>query len=96
MSLLPHEVELIGTWSLANGHAVADETCNRIKSLTGDFLEELARDESGWSTVYRDPSDGRLWELSYPLSSMHGGGPPRLAVISLELASQKYGLRVGD
>jgi hypothetical protein len=41
--------------------------------------------------LYRDPQDGRLWELTYPHSDWHGGEPPDLRHISSGEAASKYG-----
>ena len=46
----------------------------------------------GWECVFRDPRDDRLWELTYPESSVHGSGPRRLSVISADAARSKYPL----
>jgi len=56
-------------------------------------LAKVAITESGWETLYRDPRDLRLWELTYPQSEMHRGGPPmlRCLCLSLEEAKAKYG-----
>ena len=32
----------------------------------------------GWTVRYVDDSTGDLWELTYPHSECHGGGPPLL------------------
>ena len=40
--------------------------------------------------LYRDPNDNRLWELIYPQSEMHGGGPPELRNLTFNEARQKY------
>lgn len=53
-------------------------------------LEKLAVDTSGWLSLYRDPATGALWEVSYPQSEMHGGGPRRLALISMDAAKVRY------
>ncbi len=42
--------------------------------------------------LYRDPADNRLWELSYPNSALHGGGPPMLRNCTLLEFKLKYGL----
>jgi hypothetical protein len=68
----------------------ADAVAKRIEWLTGEVLEPLASDSSGWETLFRDPGDGRLWEQTFPHSEMHGGGPPRLQVISENGAAAKY------
>lgn len=91
MKLQPHETDLIGKWNVIDGKAVEDETCQRIKSLLTRQLQALGRDPSGWDVLYRDPDDGRFWELTYPQSEMHGGGPPRLTRLTTEQANEKYG-----
>ena len=55
-------------------------------ALTRFHLIKLGHDESGWITLFRDPDDDRLWELDYPHGGWHGGGPPRLRVVSPEEA----------
>ena len=61
-----------------------------IRSLVADSLAKVATDQSGWTSLYRDPSDNRLWELTYPHGEMHGGGPPTLRRITAEYALRKY------
>ena len=63
----------------------------RILSLVRKRLERLASTNAGWDTLFRDPRDGRLWELTFPEGSLFGGGPRRLSVISEADARQKYG-----
>jgi hypothetical protein len=83
-----------GRWVIQNGRPVADDVCKRIVALTKSHPEKIGPDGSGWNTLYRDPSDG-YWELSYPQSELHGGGPPELRCLTSEQARQKYGaLRV--
>ena len=81
---------LAGQWLIRDGKAVADEMCHRIDRLIASHLKAIARDDSGWFTLFRDVRDGQLWERSYPLSAMHGGGPPQLARISAEDAATRY------
>ena len=89
--LSPEETELIGGWVMGDGKLVADATCRRIEWLVATTLREVVRDGSGWFTLFIDPSDGRLWERSYPQSEMHGGGPAMLQAISAERATSRYG-----
>jgi hypothetical protein len=91
MRIDPSEIVLTGQWVLRGGRLVVDEVCERISGLTGSYLQELGKDASGWDTLYRDPIDGRLWELVYPESGLHGGGPPQLRWLTIEEARQKYG-----
>ena len=90
------ETEIIGKWLISQDRAVADETCQRIADLTKNYLVELGRDSSGWDTLYRDPNDGRFWELIYPQGELHGGGPPQLRCLSVDDAKRKYGNAVGE
>ncbi len=91
MKLAPNESLLTGSWELRDGKFVADEVCSRIDELVRQHLRELGRDTSGWDVLYRDPLDERLWELTYPRSDLHGGGPPQLRHLSKEEANAKYG-----
>lgn len=91
MKLEPHERDLVGAWKLVDGTLAADTTAKRIERLIKNFLIELGADPSGWDVLYRDPSDGRLWEVTYPQSESEGGGPPRLTHLSLDEAAKKYG-----
>jgi hypothetical protein len=89
--LAPEEVDLRGEWLVQKDRSVvADATEKRIEWLTTQKLERIANDWSGWETLFRDPQDGRLWELTYPHSEMHGGGPRRLHVLSRNEAAAKY------
>lgn len=88
--LKPTEHELAGTWVSEGQHTRGDALCARIEWLTRERLERIASDASGWDTLFRDPHDNRLWELTYPQSWLHGGGPPRLAEIERQAAEAKY------
>jgi len=92
-SLQPSERELTGRWLSRDGRLVADDTCERINDLVQSHLRLLGRDGSGWDALYSDPVDGRLWELIYPQSELHGGGPPQLRCLTREEAEMKYGQR---
>jgi Immunity protein 27 len=88
-----HETRIVGAWTLVGGKMLADEACNRVEQLTSHALQKLGVSTvyGGWETLFRDPVDGRLWERTYPQGELHGGGPPQLAVISIEDARRKYG-----
>ena len=81
-SLRPEETELFAPGS--------DAIALRIGRLTSEALILVAHSEDGWSTLYRDPVDGRYWEHTYPQSELHGGGPPRLAFIPADEAQHRY------
>ncbi len=84
------ETLLAGQWKLHGERLVADEACERIFALLKSHLREIGREESGWNVLYRDPDDGRYWELLYPQGALHGGGPPQLRCIPAHEAEQKY------
>ena len=92
MTLKPSETILIGGSINENGRTVMDDVGNRINELITTYLVQVAKDRSGWFTLYRDPSDGRFWEHSYPHSEMHGGGPAQLTCLPAEIAKEKYGI----
>jgi hypothetical protein len=88
--LRPEESLLIGSWISSSNGVLPDATARRIKTLVASHLHFVTADESGWDKLYLDLDDKRLWELTYPESPLHGGGLPRLAVISAGDASRKY------
>jgi hypothetical protein len=91
-NLLPDETELVGRWIERDGKLVADETCQRIHDLTNGILD-IVQDHprgGGWVRLFRDRTDGRLWERSYPEGGLHGGGPAMLRCISKEEAMETY------
>ena len=85
------EITLVGSWVQKNGQVIADDTCARIQWLIDNLLLEISVDEETWSVLYKDPKTNSYWELSYPCSHMHGGGPPLLQRMSESDASKKYG-----
>ena len=85
------ETDLLGRWINVGERVVGDDTCKRIEWLVSEKLQKTATDASGWDTLYLDPVDGRYWELTYPNSGVHGGGPPRLTQLPAESAKSKYG-----
>lgn len=91
--LSPNETKLVGKW-LADGagHLVPDETSDRIEWLVIHCLVELgfSKHFGAWETLFLDPSDGRLWERTYPQGHLQGGGPPSLKTIDIDRAEQKY------
>jgi len=90
MPLNSTETDLVGKWIVVEGRIAVDETETRIQGLVQTELQRIAADSSGWEILFRDPSDGRFWELTRPQSEMHGGGPRRLHVIEAAEAHRKY------
>lgn len=93
--LQPEEKRLDGQWNVVDGLMVGDAVCDRIMKLVTKHLERIGTDASGWDTLYRDPQDGRYWELVYLHSEMHGGGPPSLFQVEKNAVMAKYGLGQG-
>jgi hypothetical protein len=88
----PGEAQLTGRW-LETADGIADDPVEtRIKWLVANRLVAQGRSADGWDWLFRDPRDGRLWELTFPLGSLHGSGPRALRVIAARDASVKYGI----
>ena len=90
--LLPQETRLVGKFRLIDDWVVADEVSARIDRLIETHLQQVKVHESGWEVLFRDPNDGRYWELTYPQGESQGGGPPSLTCLSPEIANAKYEL----
>ena len=92
MKLQTYEIDLVGKWISEGGKVGADTTCERIEWLIAHHLRQVAFSPQwgAWETLFQDPNDGRFWERTYPDSHMHGGGPPRLLMLSPEQAREKY------
>jgi Immunity protein 27 len=90
--LCADEVSLIGSWVSTQTGVVGDANCKRIELLIEHTLRHLADspEYGAWESLFEDPSDGRLWERTYPHGEMHGGGPPALRVITQAEAREKY------
>jgi hypothetical protein len=91
LALGPQDSLLVGQWVKVDGKIEGDATCRRIEELLLSHLKEIASDTSGWGSLLFDPADNRLWELTYPQSDGHGGGPPKLQLIGHAQAIDKYG-----
>lgn len=83
---------MIGGWKLGEKVLEEDFASQRIKWLITNHLLKVGTDSSGWVTLYRDPADGRFWELTYPESDSHGGGSPCLTHLPDEEIRLKYNL----
>jgi hypothetical protein len=62
----------------------------RLAAEAAERLVRLAVRDDGWTLLLRDPDDGRLWELTYPDGSSHGGGPPLMTVLTEMEAAERY------
>jgi hypothetical protein len=96
MSIGPEEVLIEGAWVMKDGRLVSDANQKRIDSFATSELNRLGSASGGWEFLYRDPQDGRYWEMSFPRGEMHGGGPGLLRMPDGDEARKKYGSSVGD
>jgi hypothetical protein len=69
--------EIIGKWSFENGEIIPDDNCHLIEKMLQNELKELESIQDSWTKIYEE-QNGTLWELTYPESHLHGGGPPKL------------------
>ncbi len=76
----PDEVEIRGGVQEVGNRIVPDAATQRIRWLRTQYLELVSTSDDGWTARYLDPADGRIWELVFPHSSTHGGGPPLLRI----------------
>jgi hypothetical protein len=78
-------IELHDAWVWRDGKMVAEGDAPRITDLLRASLTEIAINQiaGGWRKLYRHKETGKFWELDYPQSEMHGGGPRRLRELDL-------------
>lgn len=79
---LPLE-DLNDRWVVNGSKVHAEGDASEIDALLSAELVRLSETDGGWRTLYQHRTTGKLWELSYPQSEMHGGGPRRLRRLSL-------------
>jgi hypothetical protein len=77
--------DLKDIWVMRDGKMVAEGDAATIDVLLGD-LDRVADGAAGWTILYRDRETEAFWELSYPQSEMHGGGPRRLRQLDIPAA----------
>ena len=92
LTLSSEEKLLVGGWVTIGDSVKLDKLSYRVDWLITKYLIKVHEDESGWSTLFADPKDGRYWELTYPTSETHGGGSCRLENISISDAEMRYKL----
>jgi hypothetical protein len=82
--------ELMGNWIVdQSGRVVGDEAEQQIRELIGRFTR-LGERACGWTTLYRNPSDGSFWERTFPRGAMQGGGPAKLTRLTTKQVSELY------
>jgi hypothetical protein len=91
----PH-TEYIGGRYFKDGVMHADEVTEFIEREATGYLDQLGADETGWNLLYRDRRDGRYWEMTYPQSSLQGGGPPALRLLAMDEVRSRFGHLLGE
>lgn len=86
--LQPEETQLIGMWLDLGSKVVGDAVNDRVLWLAEHRLTLLQKAADGFAALYRDPRDGRLWEMCVPFP----GGPAALMVIDKQDAATRYGI----
>lgn len=89
-----NETILVGKWVEKNGTVEQDAVCKRIQWLIESCMELLVVDGNNWTALYRNPEDKSFWELTYPQSHLHGGGPPTLERMLISDACVRYGIKI--
>jgi hypothetical protein len=83
--------EIVGKWIVdPTGGVVGDEAEKQIQDLIQNHLTRLAVRDGGWTVLYRDPSDNTYWELTFPNSEWHGGGPMKLTRLEAPRLRELY------
>jgi len=65
-----------------DGKVAARGDAATIDEMLATKLEEVRTDATNWLVIFRHRETNQLWELSYPQSELHGGGPRRLRLMS--------------
>ncbi|MEP9388701.1 Imm27 family immunity protein [Mesorhizobium sp. KR9-304] len=79
-------IELKEVWVWRENRMIAEGHAKQIDELLAANLTEVAA--SSWHKLYRHKETGKLWELDYPQSELHGGGPRRLRELRIADADQ--------
>lgn len=88
--LEPNESRLLEAWVVNGSTIFRDAVGDRIDWLLANGMEKVAIDSSGWSTLYVDTGDRRMWEVTYPQSELQGGGPRLLQIVKPEDAKERF------
>lgn len=73
--------DLRDVWYSESGKMAARGDAAVIDDLLATKLEEIKVDPVNWIVIFRHRDTNQLWELSYPQSELHGGGPRRLRLL---------------
>jgi hypothetical protein len=83
--------EIVGKWIVdPAGRVIGDEAENQIQDLIQNRLVPVADRDGGWTRLYSDRSDNSYWELTFPHSAWHGGGPSKLTRLETSRVRELY------
>jgi hypothetical protein len=83
--------EIVGKWIAdPTGRMIGDEAETQIQDLIQNHFKRLADREGGWTVLYRDPAENSYWELTFPNSESHGGGPSKLTRLEASRPRELY------
>ena len=81
---------LLGSWVVKDSKVVTDAVGQEIEDRLRKY-SRLAKSKDGdWAILYIDRELNEFWELTYPQSHLHGGGPKALSRITEEEANLRY------
>lgn len=92
--IFSHEVRLTSRRYPMDGQMGLDDTGKRIERLMAHYLVRRGAGAKE-GVLFRDPMDGRFWELQCPPAEPHGFTLPELVCIPRAEAEQKYGPGLG-
>jgi hypothetical protein len=75
-------------WIKAGDRMVVSGDGAVITEWLASKLHKVQTDASGWRVLYQHRETGQFWELSYPMSQMHGGGPRLLTCLPITNLSE--------
>jgi Immunity protein 27 len=83
-------VELRETWESKDGRVVGAGDSAIIKEWLATKLIKIKIDRKygAWRVLYRHCETGEFWELTYPHSGWHGGGPRLLRRLNIGAPEQ--------
>ncbi|NQY35754.1 MAG: hypothetical protein HRT37_12440 [Alteromonadaceae bacterium] len=88
------ETHLCGQLLIKDSKVITDSVSERIEYLKTSVLKKVSTSEDGWSTLYKDPEDGRLWEATYASSDSHGGGALELKFLKKDEAIKIFNIKL--
>ena len=73
--------DLRDVWCFENGKMTVRGDAAAIDGMLAKKLDKIKVDPINWIVIFRHRDTNQLWELSYPQSELHGGGPRRLRLL---------------